>query len=103
MNTVIVMAVSRDRLPHPAAFRAEHASDFNELCQLVASHIAWSQRRRTARSRLDRRGRPGDGEMIAGRMEGAQAVAVVRIAQRHTEHGLELLVACPNASVVEAQ
>src|SRR5262252_2396550 len=25
---------------HPAAFRAEHASDFNELCQLVASHIA---------------------------------------------------------------
>jgi hypothetical protein len=40
MNTVIVMAVSRDRLPHPTAFRAEHASDFNELCQLVASHIA---------------------------------------------------------------
>jgi hypothetical protein len=25
---------------HPTAFRAEHASDFNELCQLVASHIA---------------------------------------------------------------
>src|SRR5262249_3258940 len=65
--------------------------------------LRWSQRRRTARSRLDRRGRPGDGKVIAGRMEGAQAVAVGRIAQRHTEHGLELPVACPNAPVVEAQ
>src|SRR5262249_30038808 len=58
---------------------------------------------RTPRSRLGRRGRPGDGEVIAGRVEGAQTVAVGRIAQFHAEHGLELVVACSNAPLVEAQ
>src|SRR5260370_255940 len=45
-----------------------------------ASMLRLSRRWRTARSRLGRRGRPGDGEVIAGRIEGAQAVAVGRIA-----------------------
>src|SRR5215471_810143 len=103
MKTVIVMAVSRDRLPILPRSVQSMLRILTNYASWSRRILPWSQRRRTAQSRLDWRGRPGDGEMIAGRMEGAQAVAVGRIAQRYTEHGLELLVARPNAPIVEAQ
>src|SRR6516225_2955751 len=104
MKTVMAMAPSGDRQPYPAAFRGEHASDIIELCLLdERRRRARCRPRRTARPRLGWRRRLDGGEMIAGRVESASAVAVGRIAQPHAEHGLELVIACPNAPVVEAQ
>src|SRR6516162_8561523 len=104
MKTVIVMAVS-SRSPAPILPRSVPSMlrVLENYAGLSPRISPLSQRGRTARSRLDRRGRPGNGEVIAGRVEGAQAVAVGRIAQRHAEHGLELVVARPNAPLVEAQ
>ena len=45
----------------------------------------------------------GDGEMIAGLMERAQAVAVRGVTQFHAEHVLELAIAGADAAIIEAQ
>src|SRR5262245_37808694 len=103
MNTVMVMAASGGsratscRVPWRACFGYHRTMLVGELRLSRALPPG-----RTAGLRLGRRNRLGDAEMIAGRVEGAQTVAIGRIAQPHAEHGLELVVACPNAPVVEA-
>src|SRR5215471_6884538 len=88
MKSVMVMAVSWDRLP--------------TSCR-VAWRACFGYHRTMLVERLGRCSRFGDAEMIAGRVEGAQAIPISWIAQPHAEHGLELVVARPNAPVVEAQ
>src|SRR5262249_52144591 len=43
------------------------------------------------------------GEMIAGRVQRPQALAEVRVAQRHAERSLELVVTRADAALVETQ
>src|SRR5262249_48321007 len=103
MKTVMAMAASGIASPIlPRSVESMLRISSNYACWMSAV-VARVAALADGGPRLGRRRRLGDGEVIAGRVEGAQAVAVGRIAQLYTEHGLELLVACPNAPVVEAQ
>src|SRR5262249_61622236 len=104
MKTVMAMAASGIASPIlPRSVESILRISSNYACWMSAARRARCRPRRTARPRLGRRRRLGDGEVIAGRVEGAQAGAVGRIAQPHAEHGLELVIARPNAPLVEGQ